>query len=117
MAAGTTRPHPARKPLAKERQRVQAEVHGLRAQLGAEAEANEERQRPTMRGFKVAQAELRGRLQRAEQRVQALTAKRRHLPKRVPTVGLKTLTKEKKLIVEAIKMIAYPCETVLLDPV
>ena len=39
----------------------------------------------------------------------------RQLPKRVPAQGLKTLKKEKKLIVDAIKIIAYQCETMLLD--
>jgi hypothetical protein len=46
-----TRPNPQRKRVGKERQQAKAEVQRLRAQLGAEAQANEEQQRPTMRGF------------------------------------------------------------------
>lgn len=110
-----TRPNPDRKKLAKERQQVKAEVLRLRAELGAEAAANQERQRPTMRGFKVAQAPLRQRLEEAELREQALAEQLRQLPKRVSAEGLKTLKKEKKLIVDAIKIIAYQCETALLD--
>jgi ketosteroid isomerase-like protein len=110
-----TRPNPERKRVSKERQRAREEVMRLRAQLGAEAEANEERQRPTMRGFKVAQAPLRQRLEQAELREQALAAQLRQLPQRVPAQGLKTLKTEKKLIVDAIKIIAYQCETALLD--
>ena len=68
-----------------------------------------------MRGFKVAQAELRQRLGQAELREQALAEQLRQLPKRVPAAGLKTLKKEKKLIVDAIKIIAYQCETALFD--
>src|ERR1700689_5951076 len=86
----------------------------LRAQLGAEREANEEQQRPTMRGFKIAQASLRQQLEEAELRERELTEQQRQLPKRVPAKGVKTLKKEKKLIVDAIKIIAYQCETALL---
>jgi transposase len=110
-----TRPNPERKPVANKRQQAKAEVARLRAELGAEAAANQEQQRPTMRGFKVAQANLRQRLEQAELREQALTEELRQLPERVPAKGLKTLKKEKKLIVDAIKIIAYQCETALLD--
>ncbi|MFN0068049.1 MAG: putative transposase [Limisphaerales bacterium] len=110
-----TRPNPARKGVAKQRQQAKAEVTRLRAELGAEAAANQEQQRPTMRGFKVAQARLRQRLKQAELREQALAEQLRQLPKRVPAQGLKTLKKERKLIVDAIKIIAYHCETALLD--
>lgn len=115
VAAAATRPNPERKRVAKQRQQAKAEVTRLRAELGAEAAANQEQQRPTMRGFKVAQAQLRQRLTQAEVRAQALADQERQLPQRVPAQGLKTLTKEKKLIVDAIKIIAYQCETALLE--
>lgn len=115
VSAAATRPNPARKKLAKERQQAQAEVTRLRAELGAEAAANEERRRPTMRGFKLAQARLRQRLEYAEYREQTLAEQVRQLPQRVPATGLKTLKKEKKLLVDAIKIIAYQCETTLLE--
>jgi len=110
-----TRPNPERKRVGKERQQAKAEVMRLRAQLGAEAEANEEQQRPTMRGFKIAQASLRQQLEEAELRERELAEQQRQLPKRVPAKGVKTLKQEKKLIVDAIKIIAYQCETELLD--
>jgi transposase len=110
-----TRPNPERKKLAKERQEAKAEVMRLRAELGVEANANEERRRPTMRGFKVAQADLRERLQQAESKQRGLAEQLAQLPKRVPAKGLKTLKTEKKLIVDALKMIAYHCETMLLE--
>lgn len=112
-----TRPNPARKKLAKERQQAKADVARLRAELGAAANANEEQRRPTMRGFKVAQADLRARLQQAETKEQTLAEQLKQLPERVPAKGLKTLKTEKKLIVDAIKMIAYQCETMLLEHV
>ena len=115
VAAAATRPNPERKGVAKERQQAKEEVLRLRAELGAEAAANTEQQRPTMRGFKIAQAGLRQELEQAESREQALSEQFRQLPQRVSAQGLKTLTKEKKLIVDAIKIIAYQCETALLD--
>ena len=66
-----TRPNPERKGVAKKRQQARAEVARLQAELGAEAAANQEQQRPTMRGFKVAQASLRQRLKEAELREEA----------------------------------------------
>jgi hypothetical protein len=110
-----TRPNPQRKRVARERKQAKAEVMRLRAELGAEAEANEEQQRPTMRGFKVAQSGLRQELAEAEVRVKEWTEQERQLPKRVPTKGLKKLKTEKKLIVDAIKMMAFQCETTLLE--
>ena len=44
-----------------------------------------------------------------------MTRQRRQLPRRVPAKGVKALKAEKKLIVDAIKIIAYQCETALLD--
>jgi transposase len=111
----STRPNPERKRVAREGKQAKAEVLRLRGQLGAEAEANEERQRPTMRGFKVAQSRLRQELAQAELRVEELTEQERQLPKRVPGKGLKKLKQEKKLIVDAIKMMAFQCETDLLE--
>jgi len=109
-----SRPNPERKRLAKERQQVRAERTRLRAELGAEVAANEEQRRPTMRGFKVAQAKLCLQLDMVELKEKALTEQLRQLPRRVPAEGLKTLKTEKKLIVDAIKMIAYQLETALL---
>jgi hypothetical protein len=110
-----TRPNPERKGVAKKLQQAREEVMRLQAQLGAEAEANKEQQRPTMRGFKIAQACLRQELAAAESREQELAQQQRELPRRVPAAGVKTLKKEKKLIVDAIKIIAYQCETELLN--
>jgi hypothetical protein len=110
-----TRPNPERKRVGKEVRQAREEVLRLQAQLGAEAQANEEQQRPTMRGFKIAQASLRQQLEEAQLREQELAQQQRQLPKRVPAKGVKTLKREKKLIVDAIKIIAYQCETELLN--
>jgi transposase len=108
------RPNPQRRPVMKRLRQAQAEVMRLQAALGEEAAANAEAERPTMRGFKIAHAELRRQLQGAEARVQRLKEKLRQLPKRIPASDLRALKQEKRLIVDAIKIIAYQIETKLL---
>ena len=68
-----------------------------------------------MRGFKVAHARIRQELEQARKREEELAEQEQQLPKRVPAEGMKTLKREKKLIVDAIKIIAYQCETKLLE--
>jgi len=93
---------------------ARAEVTRLESELGKEAAANEEATRPTMRGFRIAHAELRQQLQQAETRVERLWKQRQQTPKRIPASDLKMLKTEKKLIADAIKMAAYQVETELL---
>jgi hypothetical protein len=109
------RPNPKRRPLEKELRQAKAEVVRLRAALGEQAEANEESKRPTMRGFKIAHAELREQLEQATVRVNRLEQKLEKLPKRVPASDLKVLKKGKRYVVDGIKMTAYQIETELLE--
>ena len=114
VPAAADRPNPQRRPLQKRLRRAKAEVVRLQAALGEKAAANEPGERPTMRGFQIAHAELRRQLQEAEARVQQLKKKFRQIPQRVPASDLKTLKKEKTFLVDALKMIAYQIETELL---
>ena len=107
------RPNPKRRPVEKRLRQARAEVVRLQAALGEELAGNEEGRRPTMRGFKIAHAALRRQLAEAEQRVQRLARRLQQLPRRVPATDLKTLPTEKKLVVDAIKIIAYQIETEL----
>ena len=86
----------------------------LQAALGEQVEANAEQQRSTVRGFKIAQAELRRQLHAAEQRVERLRRRRQKEPKRIAASDQRQLPKEKKLVVDALKMVAYQVETELL---
>jgi transposase len=109
------RPNPQRRPVQKRLRQARAEVVRLQAELGEEAEANAESQRRTMRGFKIAHAELREHLQAAEAKVSRLEQKLQKLAKRVPASDLKVLKKEKKYVVDAIKLTAYQIETELVE--
>jgi transposase len=108
------RPNPEWSKLTRRLKKAKAEVERLRAQLGSEAAGNEEATRPTMRGFKIAHAELRQQLKHAEAQVRKLFQKRKTIAKRIPANDLETLKTERKLIVDAIKMSAYQIETQLL---
>ena len=108
------RPNPEWSKLTHRLKKAKAEVERLRAQLGSEAAGNEESTRPTMRGFKIAHAELRQQLKHAEAQVRKLFQKRKTIAKRIPANDLETLKTERKLIVDAIKMSAYQIETQLL---
>jgi transposase len=111
----TDRRNPQWQKLTRRLQEARAEVARLQGQLGKEAAGNEESARRTMRGFKIAHAELRQQLQKAEQQVERLLKQRAKTPKRILANDLKTLKTEKKLIADAIKMAAYQVETELLS--
>jgi transposase len=114
LPAGADRPNPRRARLTRQLQQARAEVTRLQAALGAQVEANAEQQRATVRGFKIAHAELRSQLHAAEQRVERLCRRRQQEPKRIPANDRQQLPKEKKLVVDAVKMVAYQVETELL---
>jgi hypothetical protein len=100
--------------LTRQLQQARAEIKRLESELGKQAENNAEATRPTMRGFKIAHAELRDQLHQAQAKVERLLRKRKKTPARVPASDRKTLKQEKKLIADAIKMAAYQVETQLM---
>jgi transposase len=101
--------------LTRRLKEARAEVKRLQSELGEEAEANAEAAPPTMRGFKIAHAELREQLHQAEAKVNRLLRKRKKIPARLPARDRKMLKTEKKLIADTIKMAAYQVETQLLE--
>lgn len=108
------RPNPQWTRITKRLKQAKAKVARLEAELGEQAADNDEATRRTMRGFKIAHADLRRQLQEARSEVQRLLKKRKAIPKRIPASDLETLKSEKKLIVDSIKMAAYQVETQLL---
>jgi hypothetical protein len=79
-----------------------------------------EAQRPTARGFKIANGELGKKLRAARDRVAQVLARRKSLPKRVPIGSVLgddkvlRLSRERKLFTDAIKAAAYRAESTLL---
>ena len=114
VSAELDRPNPEWTKIDKRLRKAKADVTRLEAELGAEAARNQEATRPTMRGFKIANAILGKQLKRAKARVERLYEKRKAVPKRIPASDLATFKTEKKLIADALKMTAYQVETELL---
>jgi hypothetical protein len=114
VSAERDRPNPERRPLERELAAARTRVQRLQAQLGADVGPHEPSRQRTMRGFKIAHAELRAELAEAEADVARILTALEAMPRRVPANGLKTLTTEKKLIADTIKMTAYQVETRLL---
>jgi transposase len=110
----TDRRNPQWLRLTRRLKEARAEVAQLQSELGKEAAVNDEAARPTMRGFKIAHAKLRGQLQKAEAEVERLLRQRKKVLPRIPASDRKTLKTEKKLIADTIKMAAYQVETQLL---
>lgn len=115
VSAARDRPNPARRPLERELAAARTRVQRLQSQLGAAVNPHEPSRQRTMRGFKIAHAELRAELAEAEANVARIVAALEALPRRVPANGLKTFKTEKKLIADTIKMTAYQVETRLLN--
>jgi transposase len=114
ISAEVDRPNPQWAKITRRLKGARAEVARLQAELGGQAADNDETTRPTMRGFKIAHAALRRQLQQAETQVERLLQKRKAIAKRIPASDLQKLKKEKKLIVDSLKMAAYQVETELL---
>jgi prepilin-type processing-associated H-X9-DG protein len=114
LPESTDRPNPQWLRVTRRLKEARAEVSGLRCELGKEAAYNNEAARPTMRGFKIAHAELRKQLEEAETRVTRLLEQRCKIPKRILATDRVALKSEKKLVADAIKMAAYQVETELL---
>ena len=115
-----TIPNPERKELAKELRASRAALQELEQAYGQQARANPEAQRPTMRGFKIAQAKLSRQLREAEAKCEQLRARFAQLPTRVPLTAvldeaeIVRLAPEAKHLTDTIKMLAFRAETALV---
>ncbi len=113
-------PNPQRKALAKVLTTSRAALAELEQTYGQQARTNPEKQRPTMRGFKIAQADLSQRITALETKCRRLQARLAALPKRVPVKAvleeaeIVKLAPEAKHLTDTIKMVAYRAETALV---
>ncbi len=112
-------PNPERKKLDAEIRQARAHLEQLQAHYGLAALENPERRRPTMRGFKIANAELSARVRQAMRRIQKLESQRAAIPARVPVqevvaADVVKLAVERKHLTDLLKMLAYQAEGDLL---
>jgi transposase-like protein len=115
-----TIPNPARKAMAKAVTASRTALGELEQAYGQQARTNAEAQRPTMRGFKIAQAGLSHQITALEAKCRTLQARLAALPKRVPVKAvldeaeIVKLAPEAKHLTDTIKMVAYRAETALV---
>ena len=112
-------PNPALAAIDAKLREARAELSRLQAKYGFEALINPEGERPTMRGFKIAQGKLGNTVWSAMKRVTSLEAKRAAMPKRVPVQEVVTgkvvkLEPERKHLTNLLKMVAYQAESDLV---
>lgn len=110
-------PNPEVRKINKELRSAQAELAEIEQAIGQELQANEESRRRSVRGFKIAQAPLLRQAEQVRQRIARLRSRKQKLPKRVPTSDLQSLKKDRKVVSDAIKMVAYQIESDLVNMV
>jgi hypothetical protein len=119
LEPGRLLPNPERRKKKKELVKLKRELVDLERQYGDLALENREGQRRTMRGFKIANADLGRRIQELRDQCAAIDAAFKALPKRVPIHEIEgdlvKLEQERKRLVDGIKMIAYRAETSLAN--
>jgi transposase len=112
-------PNPERQRLNAELRQAYAHLEQLQAHYGLAALENPERRRPTMRGFKIANAALSTRLRDALRRIHELETQRAAVPARVPVqevveADVVKLSVERKHLTDLLKMVAYQAESDLV---
>lgn len=112
-------PNPERRQVEKELAMARIQLRGVEAHYGEAVQQNREKDRPTLRGFKIAQSDLGRQLRQACRRVETIEARRDQLPKRVAVKELRgeplvQLSRERKHLTNCIKMVAYQAESDLL---
>jgi transposase len=93
-------------------------VRKLENEYGQRAMDNEEAERPTMRGFKIANAAVGKELRAARAELEDLLTQRQALPKKVRVADLEEppvlMSHEVKRVMDVVKIAAYRAETALL---
>ncbi len=111
-------PNPARKVAQARLRKARAALAHAEAAIGAAASANEESRRPTMRGFKIANAELTRAAEQARSEVAHLEEAVRATPTRLALVDVRpeasVLDEECKLLTHAIRLSTYNAESALV---
>ena len=116
---GQTVPNPERRRLDKKLAAARSELKAAQARYGAAAAANKEVRRPSMRGFKIAHGKIGQGIRAIQVRIAALERKQNAAAKRVSVselagAPLVRLSRERKYLMNCIKMVAYQAESDLL---
>ncbi len=113
-------PNPERRAAQKLLKAARQELAKREKEYGAEAFNNPESRRPSMRGFKIVHSKVGREVEMWRTRVEKLKQNVLSLPKRM-TAGeaykgeLVRLSRERKLLTDGIKMVAFQAESALLN--
>ncbi len=114
-------PCPHYKEKLKEISKMKSELEKLQKDYGQRAVENNEADRPSMRGFNIANAGCKRKIKLLERKIEHARAELKQMPKKVPlkTLGGQKepvrLEKERKYLTDAIKMVCYRAESSLLN--
>lgn len=113
--------NPKRVKLNKELKKQRTELEDLLSEYGALAFINEEKSRPTMRGFKIANGKVGQEISRRQEIIKELDAKRRQTPAKIPSSSISADEKQRRAhnetrqLIHAFRMVAYRSETALRE--
>jgi hypothetical protein len=114
-------PNPAVKQKRREVNRIEVELSKAEQAYGQHANANPEQKIRTVRGFKISHAELGRQIKELRGQHARLKTEFKALPKRVPVeetmegAPVVQLERERKIITDTFKMVAYRAETQLAN--
>lgn len=114
-------PCPRYKDKCKQISRIKADLTKLQRDYGQKAFENKEAERPSMRGFNIANAGCKREIRLLQQQLDDATAALRKMPKKVPLNTLAgqhepvRLETQRKYLTDTIKMTCYRAESSLLN--
>jgi len=114
-------PCPEYKKKSSEISRMKADLKELQKEYGQRAVENKESQRPTMRGFSVANAGLKSKIGYLQEQIEKARTELRKMPPKVPLKSIAAhheivrLERERKYLSDIVRMTCYRSETALLN--
>jgi hypothetical protein len=114
-------PCPEYKEKSKEISGMKADLEKLQKEYGQRAFENKEAQRPSMRGFNIANAGSKRKIRLLQEQIEKAKTELKQMPQKVPLRSvvedheIVRLEKERKYLSDVVKMICYRSETSLLN--
>jgi hypothetical protein len=114
-------PCPEYKKKSKEISRMKSDLEKLQKEYGHRAFENKEAQRPSMRGFNIANAGCKGKIRLLKQQIEEAKIELKKMPQKVPLKSIAKdheivrLEKDRKYLTDIVKMTCYRAETALLN--
>jgi hypothetical protein len=114
-------PCPEYKHKSKEISRMKADLEKLQKEYGQRAFENKEAQRPSMRGFNIANAGCKGKIRFLKQQIEEAKIELKKMPQKVALKSIAQdheivrLERDRKYLADIVKMTCYRAETSLLN--